>query len=50
MLDSRLGLQRIPAAGRPALDILLDGGETTAAELGQEASRTLLRAGVLVPA
>ena len=50
MLDSRLGLQRIPAAGRPALDILLDGGETTAAELGQEAARTLLRAGVLVPA
>ena len=50
MLDSRLGLQRIAATGRPAVDIMLDGGETTAAELGQEAARALLRAGVVVPA
>ncbi|AKT52395.1 cupin domain-containing protein [Arsenicicoccus sp. oral taxon 190] len=50
MLTSRLGMQRLPVAVRDAVDRALAGDAIRADELGVEVARTLLRAGVLLPA
>jgi ribosomal protein L16 Arg81 hydroxylase len=50
VLRSRVGSQAIERADLAAVQQLLDSGRATAAELGVELTRALLRAGVVVPA
>ncbi|MEU6814432.1 cupin domain-containing protein [Streptomyces sp. NPDC046860] len=49
-LTTRVGRLDLPAADLPAVTRLLDGDVRTAADLGLDLARRLLRAGVLVPA
>jgi len=50
VLRSRVGAQTIERADLAAVQRLLESGSATAAELGLELTRALLRAGVVVPA
>jgi ribosomal protein L16 Arg81 hydroxylase len=50
VLRSRVGSQAVERADLAAVQQLLDSGRATAAELGVELTRALLRAGVVVPA
>ena len=50
VLRSRVGSQTVERPDLAAVEQLLDSGSATAAELGVELTRALLRAGVVVPA
>jgi ribosomal protein L16 Arg81 hydroxylase len=50
VVRSRVGTQTVERSELAAVEQLLDSGTATAAELGLELARTLLRAGVVVPA
>jgi ribosomal protein L16 Arg81 hydroxylase len=50
VLRSRVGSQTVERPDLAAVERLLDSGSATAAELGLELTRALLRAGVVVPA
>ncbi len=50
MLRSRVGSQTVERPDLAAVEQLLESGSATAAELGLELTRALLRAGVVVPA
>jgi hypothetical protein len=50
VLRSRVGSQAVERPDLAAVEQLLESGSATAAELGLELTRALLRAGVVVPA